>query len=68
MNKAMGMSKLKLLVISFFLVTTLGMAGCAMQEPPATGSSPTDKTSEQIDKNKIIKKKDGESDDMERLD
>jgi hypothetical protein len=68
MNKAMGMSKLKLLVISFLLLTTLGMAGCAMTEPLATGSSPTDKTSEQIDKNKIIKKKDGESDDMERLD
>jgi hypothetical protein len=32
------------------------MSGCAMQEPSVTGSS-TDKAPEQIDKNKIIKKK-----------
>jgi hypothetical protein len=64
----MRMSKLKLLVVSFFLVSILGMSGCASHNFPATGTSRTDKAPEQIDKNKIIKKKDGESDDMERLD
>ena len=63
------MSQFKQILISLFLATVLGLTGCASQKNyPAPESSRTERTPEQIDRNKIIRKKEGESDDMERLD